>query len=236
MNIGRTIRELRSQKRWTLQELANRADIDTGNLSRLERDVQKCSPELLERLAKALDISVGEIYLISEAKESNKKPLSAMMDIGRFGKAIATPKADLYKGLIPLIDWKHAAQWEITRKSIKEADILGWYPTSADLSPFAFVLRLKDDSMTNQSGLPTFPDQCLMFFDVINKEEGPQSGSFVLALNEGAKEPIFTQYIVRGNEKSLKPLNPRYPITIMDETWEIIAIAIRGMLETNPKR
>ena len=67
MDIGCVIREIRLAKGLTLEELAYGAGTDGGNLSRIERGMQRCISELLERIAVALNVTVSELYLRAEA-------------------------------------------------------------------------------------------------------------------------------------------------------------------------
>ena len=67
MDIGSVIREIRLAKRLTLEDVAYDAGTDGGNLSRIERGLQRCIPELLERIASTLDVPVSELYQRVEA-------------------------------------------------------------------------------------------------------------------------------------------------------------------------
>jgi len=62
MDIGAVIREIRLAKSLTLEEVAYASGTDGGNLSRIERGLQRCIPELLERIAATLEVPVSELY------------------------------------------------------------------------------------------------------------------------------------------------------------------------------
>lgn len=72
MNIGLIIREIRLAKGLTLEEVAYGAGTDGGNLSRIERGLQRCIPELLERIAATLGITVSELYQRVEASREDQ--------------------------------------------------------------------------------------------------------------------------------------------------------------------
>lgn len=77
MKIGAVIREIRQAKGLTLEEVADAAGTDGGNLSRIERGLQRCVHEILEGIASGLGMSVAELYLEAEAiqaRESNSSP------------------------------------------------------------------------------------------------------------------------------------------------------------------
>jgi len=67
MYIGSVIREIRLAKGLTLEEVAYGAGTDGGNLSRIERGLQRCIPELLERIAATLEVPVSVLYQRVEA-------------------------------------------------------------------------------------------------------------------------------------------------------------------------
>lgn len=58
----------------TQQELADRAGIDIGLLSRLERGLQgrKTSYETMVRLARALNVSVEELFPVADLESATK--------------------------------------------------------------------------------------------------------------------------------------------------------------------
>lgn len=62
MSLGRVIRQLRKEQGKNQVDIARAIGTDSGNVSRIENDRQKPSVELLEKIAKALETSVAEIY------------------------------------------------------------------------------------------------------------------------------------------------------------------------------
>ena len=76
MNVGENIRKRRKAMGWKILELANRADSDVGNISRLERGKQGYSDEILTRIAKALECSVADLFIDADTKAD--KPADAM--------------------------------------------------------------------------------------------------------------------------------------------------------------
>jgi transcriptional regulator with XRE-family HTH domain len=60
--IGLSIRRLRAARRLTLQELANGADLSSAMLSRLENGQTSVSLDALERLCRALGVSLSSIF------------------------------------------------------------------------------------------------------------------------------------------------------------------------------
>lgn len=69
--LGEKIKRLRKSKNLTQEQLAELIDISSRNLSGIELGINYPKPETLEKIVKALDIDVQEIfsidYLQSEA-------------------------------------------------------------------------------------------------------------------------------------------------------------------------
>lgn len=66
MKIGQIIRKIRKEKGATLEEVALTAGTDPGNLSKVERNLQQPTPDMLEQVAKALGLPVSSLYLMAE--------------------------------------------------------------------------------------------------------------------------------------------------------------------------
>lgn len=66
MNIGTVIRRIRQEKKLTLEELAFQAGTDATNLSRIEREMQNPTPDLLEKIAISLELPISSLYLMVE--------------------------------------------------------------------------------------------------------------------------------------------------------------------------
>lgn len=62
MKIGATLKRLRLERSLTQGEVESRAGISTGNLSRLERDEQNYTGEVLSALSRALDVPVYQFF------------------------------------------------------------------------------------------------------------------------------------------------------------------------------
>lgn len=66
MHIGQVIRAIREARKATLEEIAFAANTNASNLSRIERGQQGYSPEVLERIAQALGVTVAELHVQAE--------------------------------------------------------------------------------------------------------------------------------------------------------------------------
>ena len=72
MKTGQIIRKKRLALGATLEQIAHTAKLDASNLSRIERCVQEPSEPVVRRIAKALNLTMAELYaeLDSGAKQS----------------------------------------------------------------------------------------------------------------------------------------------------------------------
>ncbi|MFA7268083.1 MAG: helix-turn-helix transcriptional regulator [Sterolibacterium sp.] len=62
MKIGEAIRKTRQEQDATLEKIALAAGTDAANLSRIERGKQGFTPEMIEKIAKALKLPVSSLY------------------------------------------------------------------------------------------------------------------------------------------------------------------------------
>lgn len=67
--LGRRLKALRRLKRITQQELAAKLGLSPTLLSNIERGLKKPSPQLLERIALALDVEKEELFIIRESAD-----------------------------------------------------------------------------------------------------------------------------------------------------------------------
>jgi transcriptional regulator with XRE-family HTH domain len=67
--LGKAIRELRAKSRLTQEDLAHEADVTTGTLSLIERGQANPTWGTLRGIAKALDVSMGELGSLADKVE-----------------------------------------------------------------------------------------------------------------------------------------------------------------------
>ena len=178
----------------TINELATAADSDVGNISRLERDIQGFSSQMLEKISVALNVPVSVFF------ESDTP--SALNDTVNLSNVTKGPEI---KGRYPLISWVAAGAWsEITEIDPTEATL---YPCPVSCSERTFVLRVQGISME-----PLFRDGDLIFID---PAADFRHGSYVVARLDDHNEATFKQLIIEGGQKYLKPVNSNWPEQII---------------------
>ena len=93
--IGKKIKTLRKQKGLTQAELAEKINVDSKYISRLETGISVASIATMIKISKALDIQLSDIFVVESEQEKNKiielinlklpkiniKELNAVLDI-----------------------------------------------------------------------------------------------------------------------------------------------------------
>jgi transcriptional regulator with XRE-family HTH domain len=79
-HVRRRLRELRTQRGMTLEDVARAADIDISTLSRLESGKRRFALDHLPRLAAALSISTDELMRAPEAEDPRVRGASHSRD------------------------------------------------------------------------------------------------------------------------------------------------------------
>lgn len=72
---GKNIRRLRLERGMRLEDLAEKLGTDTGNVSRLERELQGYTSETLKAAATALGVSVAELFTSSPGVGESNPPM-----------------------------------------------------------------------------------------------------------------------------------------------------------------
>lgn len=193
MQIGKAIRAARKAKGWTLEELGAMADIDSGNLSRLERGVQGASQETLTKILDALGMSLGGIITAGSMRaniETTEVPSSS----------------------VPVISWVQAGNWMEIMTGFTAADAESWVPCPVAHGPRTFVLKVRGESMFNPHAKKSFREGDLIYID---PDRHADNGALVVAKLEDSNEATFKQLIIEGERRYLKAINPAWPEPIM---------------------
>jgi len=131
---------------------------------------------------------------------------------------IPKAKEQLNMAQIPILSWEQAAECtKIQSDEIKEfvpnfyTDKLRWYG-----------LRVKGDSMSSPLGhQKSFHEGDII---IIDPEKNAAHGDYVIALLPRSKEVTFKQYVIDGGVRYLKPLNPQYPTTQINDSTHICGV------------
>lgn len=73
-SFGRMVWELRKRRRWTQEELAERADLDQSTISAIERDIGQRTTRIVARLAEAFGADAHEWAVLAGLLPPPKSP------------------------------------------------------------------------------------------------------------------------------------------------------------------
>ena len=73
--VGWNLRRIRVRSGYTIEALAGAADVDDSHLARIERGTVNSSLDILERLALALGVKLGELFRPHRPGAKAPKPL-----------------------------------------------------------------------------------------------------------------------------------------------------------------
>lgn len=186
MDIGNSIRQARKARRLTLEDLALQVGTDTGNLSRLERNKQGVSRDLLAKIMKALGLSLAEI----SAEPSNV--------------TIASQPDRLYR--YPVLSEVEAGGWVEAVQPYEPGAEDTFELTDYQARGPAFWLRVSGDSMTSPVP-PSIPEGHLILVDT---GLTPTPGDLVVAKLDSENTATFKRLVSDAGQLYLKPLNPSY--------------------------
>ena len=78
--LGKNIKFLRFRREYSQADLAEKADISVIFLSNIERGVKFPKPEVMSRIANALEIEVFELFKADLVPENNKETISRLSE------------------------------------------------------------------------------------------------------------------------------------------------------------
>ncbi len=109
---------------------------------------------------------------------------------------------------IPLISWEEIKHWYQTYNKPQDTEYEYMIPTTANIGPRAFALRVYGDSMESSTGI-SFPEGSII---IVDPEAIAKPDSFVVVRISKDRGATLKQFITQEHKNYLKPLNRRYPI------------------------
>lgn len=101
-SIGEFIREQREQAQVSVRQLATLAGVSNPYLSQIERGLRKPSAEILQQIAKGLQISAEQLYVragILEARVGSPETISAILADTGLGERQKHVLVEIYQAL-----------------------------------------------------------------------------------------------------------------------------------------
>lgn len=212
--IGKRIGEARKLKGLTLKALGELAGgLKQTRLTNWEQGVRTPGPEEIKQLAIALDISPAFLMCLSDEMQFNdaKNPSQ----------------------LVPLLDYRQACEAKLQATAVNEQDTfdeIAFISLSTallpDISPYAFALKVTNDSM--------IPEIRVNDILVIDPTVHPKPGSIVVVKITDNEEVVVCQYrklSYTSHEFDLITLNDNWPdIRVSDKTQaKIIGVVMQNI-------
>ena len=69
--LGNNIRNLRKERNWTQEQLAEKAEISVPYMTQIELGKKQASLETVENIAKALSVSIDELFRSSPSRNKS---------------------------------------------------------------------------------------------------------------------------------------------------------------------
>lgn len=208
--LGKVIRNHRKAMGQTQVQVAEATGIDQGALSRIEGGKMEADREQLQRLADHFNLRVSTLWMEAEG-------------IAEFSSTEGVAPALPGIRYVPLISWVQAGNWQEAVDAYARGQGVELVHTSAKVSPYAYALRVKGDSMTNPRGYPTFPEGTKI---IVDPKRPVENMDLVVIRLEQENEATFKRYAREAGRVSLVPLNPQYPTLPVDTPATICGVVV----------
>jgi len=231
--IGSTIKFHRKRLGLTLTELQSRTGINNGNLSKIERGQQSLTNDSMKSIAKALGISLSEVFSAQKAQPVNlshnssavkTQPIRFGSELAKFDEisegenvAIGTVSAvvDAVRGGVKVaID-------ETNAHLFSGGELKGIEAIPANVGAYL----VEDDLME-----PRLYKGDTVLMDLSDTQVPPSGGVFCVVMDD---ENIAFRRLMPYPGRGLRIIcdNPKYPETVLDQR-QALAVHIVGRLKT----
>jgi len=130
-----------------------------------------------------------------------------------------------FKSRFPVISWVQAGLWTESSEPIETGE---WAPALERTSSRSFALKVRGDSMMNPNGHPSIPEGAAI---IVDPEMQAENGMLVVARQSDSNEATFKKYVIDGDQRYLKPLNPQFPAIPINKNCVIIGVVKYAILK-----
>ena len=156
------------------------------------------------RLKKAYPSQYGKRKFTSFVKEAEENDANSSTP-----NAASPSEGPKSHGLLPLIAWETARDWNPAEGPIPRDQAEAWMAAARPHTPHSYILRVEDNGMTALPGAPrTFPVGCLIFVDAGRTEA--KNGVRIIARVQGTNDLVFRIYHNDTSGEWLEPLNTMF--------------------------
>ena len=125
-----------------------------------------------------------------------------------FDQANVEPAMDMPRTKYPLISFVQAGGWTSICDNFQPGDADEWHPSSKNLGPHGYILRVLGKSMYAPGYKYSFDEGMLLH---VNPSMDPIPGQFVIVRRNGSQEATFKRYILIDGQPYLEAINPDWP-------------------------
>jgi SOS-response transcriptional repressor LexA len=215
-NFADRLRELRTTKGMTLQQVGDVFGITRASVAGWERGASRPDQDKLGRLAKLFGVSLeyllhGSVTYVTRGEDGHLEGVRISPNLkGPPNHSVLEefnpyepPPLLGYVDEVPLISWVQAGHWAEAIDNHAVGDAECWMPCPKKVGPHAFALRVSGSSME-----PKYQNGDIIYLD---PDVQAQHGSNVVVRLDDVGEVTFKQLVIEGEEKFLRPLNPDWP-------------------------
>ncbi len=177
-----------------------------------------------KNLARACQVfKVTQDYLLY-GKEPG--PATAPQEMSELAREVGTATNVRILREVPLISFAQAGNWAEVVDPYLPGVSDEWAVTTRKVGSRAYALRIKGDSME-----PRIPDGAVV---IIDPDREPENGYVVVVRQNHDSEATIKRLVIDGNQRYLKPDNPRYPIMSMAEDAVFCGVAVQVLDDLIP--
>jgi SOS-response transcriptional repressor LexA len=215
-DFGKRIKQARKLAKLTQEQLAKAVGISQGSLSEMENEGLSSTytvqiAHVCGVNAKWLATGVGGVAL----EEQNVTPVN-------------------FRAKVPVISWIQAGAFQGVEDVFQPGEADRYEDVrDTDVSGNAFALEVSGDSMVSSiPGDRSFPPGTII---VVDPNKGAGAGDYVIAKDVVTQQATFKKLMYDGGRWFLRPLNPIYPTTEIDDPdirviGKVVEYSLRGKL------
>lgn len=189
-DFGKRLKEARKHAGLTQQQLARKVGIGQSTIAELERS------------------GLGSSHVTAIAVACGVSPFWLADGKGSMLSEANTSPGPEMKGMYPLLSEVQAGRWTELCTGFQSSDAQDWRPSTKNLGPCGFMLRVRGRSMENPGGSPSFTEGMILH---INPDIDPLPGHFVVVRRSATDETTFKRYLLIEGAPYLEAINPDWP-------------------------
>jgi SOS-response transcriptional repressor LexA len=224
MTLGKFIRQKRTERGLTLQQVGDVFGIGRASVSDWESDKTRPDATRLSKLAEVLGTTTDTLLVY--LSDSKKKGSQFVESKGK--ESLTLADQNVIEGVtarrLPVISWVQAGEWGEIVDNFQPGDAEEWVLCPFPSSDASFVLKVVGQSMHNPGGDLSFVEGDYISVD---PRKEPLHRSLVIAKRRSDQSATFKQLLIENDGTILlHALNPSWPnrYIAVDEDTVIVGV------------